>query len=112
MERVYTFFIHMRATREWLSLSRDQRNHFRDTVLNPIFARYPSVKVRFFDVEAFTAKCSDIAMFETTDIRQYYFVIDAIRDSKVFTEPYFEFLDIFPAVENGFEDYERELKKD
>jgi len=35
------------------------------------------VKVRWYDVEAFSTKASDIAVFETTSLQDYYFVIDA-----------------------------------
>ncbi|MPQ72264.1 Darcynin, partial [Pseudomonas sp. MWU12-2323] len=39
----------------------------------------------------------------------FYYLIDALRDSKVVTEPYFEFVDIIPAVEEGFRDYDAQL---
>jgi hypothetical protein len=109
MSRRYTFFVHMVATKQWLSLDRDRRNRFTQEVLNPIFEKYPSVRVRFYDVEAFTARCSDIAVFETEEIQDYYFTIDAIRDTEIFTVPYFNFVEVIPGIEGGFTEYEEHL---
>ncbi|WP_277620422.1 darcynin family protein [Chromobacterium sphagni] len=67
------------------------------------------MRMRWFDAEAFTGRCSDIALFETKSIKDFYYLIDALRDSKIGTEPYFEFLDIIPAVENGFREYDAQL---
>lgn len=109
MPRKYTFFVHMSATKDWLSLSREERNIYFSETIGDIFSRYPTVSVRFYDCEAFTTKCSDIAVYETENLQDYYFLIEALRDSKVFTVPYFEMVDIFPAIEDGFEEYELSL---
>ena len=111
MNRKFTFFVLMRATKDWLSLSRRQRNDFVATNLNPLFGKYHQVGVRFYDAEAFSTRCSDIAVFETEDIQQYYFLMDGIRDSKIFTVPYFEFVEIIPAIEGGFAEYETSLNQ-
>ncbi|MDJ0753267.1 MAG: hypothetical protein QNJ45_07105 [Ardenticatenaceae bacterium] len=97
-----TFFVHLNATKSWLSLSHDERVYFVDQSFAPILAKYPGVTIRFFDAEAFTARCSDIVVFESESIPEYYQLMDAIRDSKVFTVPYFELVDIFPAIEADF----------
>ncbi|MCB1645657.1 MAG: Darcynin 1 [Pseudomonadales bacterium] len=110
MAAKYTFFVHMNATRHWLALSRAERSAISDKLAASIFSRYPSVKVRFFDVEAFSAACSDIAMYETDDIQDYYFLTEALRDSEIYTVPYFDIVGIFPAIEGGFETYEQSLQ--
>lgn len=102
MNQTVTFFVHLNATKAWLSLSHDERVRFVDHSFTPILAKYPGVTIRFFDAEAFTARGSDIAVFESESIPDYYQLMDAIRDSKVFTVPYFELVDIFPAVEADF----------
>ncbi len=48
-------------------------------------------------------------MFETISLQDYYFVIDAIRDSEFCTVPYFEFVEIIPAIEDGYLEYESSL---
>ncbi|WP_151793680.1 darcynin family protein [Acinetobacter nosocomialis] len=109
MSRTYTFFIHLRALPAWLALSREKRAEFNAQKLEPIFEKYPTVKVRWYDVEAFSTKASDIAVFETTSLQDYYFVIDAIRDSEFCTVPYFEFVEIIPAIEDGYGEYQNSL---
>ena len=106
MGRKFTFFIHMNATGAWLSLTRKKRGEYFAKWQKEIFDRYPSVSVKFYDVEAFSARCSDIAIYETEDIQSYYFLIEELRDSEVYTVPYFEVVDIFPALENGFAEFE------
>ncbi|MCJ8337169.1 MAG: SDR family NAD(P)-dependent oxidoreductase [Pseudomonadales bacterium] len=51
----------------------------------------------------------DIALYETEIIQDYYFLMDALRDSKIYTVPYFEIVDIFPAIEEGFLEYAASL---
>ena len=109
MPRKYTFFVHMNATNHWLSLSREQRSQYFDGIRSKIFAQYPSVSIRLYDVEAFSTKCSDIVVYETENIQDYYFLIDALRDTKIYSVPYFEIVDIFPAIEDGFVAYESNL---
>lgn len=99
----------MDATRHWLSLTREERRKFFSSIQLKIFDKYPTVSTRFFDVEAFSARCSDIAVFECDDIQDYYYLVEELRDSKVYTVPYFDIVDIFPAIEGGFTDYESSL---
>lgn len=108
MPRKYTFFVHMDARKEWLRLSRQERNEYFGKVQDDIFSKYPSVSVRLFDVEAFSSKCSDIAMYETENIQDYYFLIEELRDSEIYTVPYFDVVDIFPALEDGYVEFEQE----
>jgi len=65
-----------------------------------------------YDVEAFSADCSDIIVYETDALKEYQFMIDAIRDTEIFTVPYFEIVRILPAVEDGFVDYANHLQGD
>jgi hypothetical protein len=77
--------------------------------LNPIFGKYAkSVKVRFFDAEAFVAKFSDFVIFETEDLRQYYFLIEELRDSPLFAKRLAQIEDIFMGIENGYQEFERQ----
>lgn len=36
----------------------------------------------------------------------YYFAIERLRDTALFTTPYFTIIDIIPAFENGYEAFE------
>ena len=57
--------------------------------------------------EIATPMDTDIAVFETTDLQAYTFLIDGLRDTAFFSEPYFDVVDIVPAVEDGYRDYDR-----
>ena len=100
-----TFFMHLRSSPAWLALSREARAAYIDAEVRPIFARYPQVALRFFDAEAFTGRITDVAVFETADIRAYAFLIDALRDIAFFGRPYFEVVEVIPAVEDGYQAY-------
>jgi hypothetical protein len=106
----YAIIVLMTSTKEWLSLTREQRQAFVAEELNAIFEKYAaSVTAQFFDAEAFTTRCSDVTIFRTDDLQQYYFLMEEIRDSKVFTVPYFICNDIIPCLEGGFVKFEEEV---
>lgn len=107
-----TYFMLLNATPAWLRLDRAQRRAFRDEVLAPIFASHPETTMRFYDAEAFSGRCSDVAVFETADASDYYGLVEALRDTAFFNTPYYEVVDIIPALENGFRAYEASLAGD
>lgn len=101
----YAVFMHLRTTPAWLALSRQAR---RD-IATPAFAgalAESGVSFRYFDAEAFHGRCTDIAFFETDDLWAYYFVVERLRDSQLFSTPYFEVVDIVMSVEEGFRAFE------
>jgi hypothetical protein len=100
-----TFFMHLRSCAAWLALSRQARADFIAATVRPILARYPDVRLRFYDAEAFTGRITDVAVFETTNLRAYYFLIDALRDTPFLGLPYFEVIEIVPAIEGGYQEY-------
>jgi hypothetical protein len=106
----YAFFILLRATPEWLRLSRPERSAHVEQHLVPLLRAYSAVRTRHFDAEAFSTVCSDVMLVETTDLTQYYSFIEGLRDSPLVTVPYFEFLHIIPAIEDGFRAYEARLE--
>jgi hypothetical protein len=101
-----TFFMLLRSSPDWLALTREARMAFIGETVRPIFGRYPQVSLRFYDAEAFTGRATDVAVFETRDVRAYYFLIDALRDTPFLGLPYFKVLEIIPAVEDGYLEYD------
>lgn len=102
----HTVFMMLNATPHWLRLDRSERARFSDEVIRATLRRYPEVTMRYYDAEAFTSHCSDVAVFETGSLESYYFVIEELRDSAMFTVPYFDVVDIVPAIEDGHLDFE------
>jgi hypothetical protein len=97
----YTIFMLVRTTPAWLGLAPDDRFDYVDRVIRPILAAHPTVRLRFFDSEAFNARTSDIMMWETDDLRAYSSLIEALRET-LFWDHYFQIVEIMPSVENGF----------
>ncbi len=110
MAQRYTFFMLLRATPAWLKLPRRQRAAFAEREITPLLARHLGVSLRFYDAEAFSGRCSDVAIWETDDLQAWSFLVDALRDSAFFAEPYFELLDIIPAIEDGWRASDRARK--
>lgn len=94
----YCIFVHLTATPAWLALSRSEREQFVADKLQPILATYSQVQLRFYDVEFFSARCSDIITFETDNLASYAALMDCLRDTPLFSTPYFTVNDILPAT--------------
>lgn len=102
----FAIFLMLRATEQWLRHTRAERRAMADTHLGAALARLPALSIRHFDAEAFSADCSDVMLVETSDMQQYYDFIEFLRDSPLVTAPYFEFVRIIPAIEDGFRRFE------
>ncbi|SFB98998.1 Darcynin, protein of unknown function [Flagellimonas taeanensis] len=110
-QKPYTILVLMGATPSWLSLTRDQRSSFVEKDLLPIVQRVgETVNVRFFDSEYFHSSVSDFMLINTTNLDEYKLLIELLRDTKVYSAPYFEIKDIIVGQENLFEDFNDKLK--
>lgn len=103
----YTFFVLLHATREWLALTRERRRAVVADHLEPLLIRSPELRLRHYDAEAFSAVCSDVMVIETRDPAQHYCFMERLRDSPFLTVPYFDVVQIIPAIEDGFKAFER-----
>jgi hypothetical protein len=97
----HTFFMMVRTTNEWIALTPPERFAFVDSVIRPILGRHRDVSMRFFDSEAFNARVSDVAMWETDNLMSYQAVVEELRETQ-FWGHYFEIVDIIAAIENAF----------
>ncbi|MER7466775.1 darcynin family protein [Streptomyces sp. NPDC097981] len=97
-------------TPRWLALTRDERNRMRATHIEPVFARYADrVTARFFDAEAFSGRFSDFAVLQTEDLRTYYFLVEALRDTPLISDGYLVLGEVILGVQDGFHAYEHHL---
>lgn len=103
----YVFFVMLRAMPAWLRLTRAQRAAVIAEHLTPLIAASKAIRMRYFDAEAFSASCSDVMMIETDDPKHHYFFMERLRDSVLITEPLFEVVQIVPAIEDGYADFEQ-----
>ena len=106
----HAFFVLLRATPAWLALSRERRGELGAAHLQPLVQRAkPLLTMRYFDTEAFTAVSSDVMLTETADPTPHYFFMEALRDTPLLSTPYFEVVQIIPAIEDGYIEYESQL---
>jgi hypothetical protein len=101
----WVFIVQLTALPCWLALDRERR---RAVVagLEPVLGKHRDVRVRWVDVEAFTADCSDVLIADTVDPRAWNHLFEALRDSVLFTTPYFRLERLLTGVEDGYRDYE------
>jgi hypothetical protein len=97
----HTIFMLVRATETWLALAPKDRFAFLGATVAPILKRHPDTRLRFFDAEAYSARVSDVAMWQTSDLADYRALIDDLRETP-FWGTYFEVVEIVPAVENDY----------
>ncbi|MFM7347080.1 MAG: darcynin family protein [Tagaea sp.] len=101
MSDLHTVFMSLRATPTWLALEPKDRFAFLEAEIVPILRRHAGVRLRFFDAEAYSADVSDVAVWETDDLRAYRKLVDDLRETR-FWGAYFDVVGIVPAVENDY----------
>jgi len=102
----HVIFVHLTALPAWLRLPRAQRAALVADHAAPALATQPDVAVRWIDVEAFTAESSDVLVVETDDLRAWNRLFEALRDTPIFTEPFFRLDRLIIGAEDGYRDFE------
>jgi hypothetical protein len=97
----FTAFMLLTALPAWLSRTRPERERISEETLGAALGRHPGISMRFFDAEAFSGRCSDVAMFTTDDLSDYYVFVEELRDGPLFTVPYFKVEDVILTIEDG-----------
>jgi hypothetical protein len=101
-----TYFMLVKTTPAWLQMPVPQRMQYMNENLRPILTKWPSVRLRYFDSEAFTGYCTDVLMWECSDVHAYQSVVDSLRET-LFWGTYFEIVDIIPSLEDAYADFYR-----
>ncbi|WP_439379171.1 darcynin family protein [Amycolatopsis lexingtonensis] len=101
-EAEVTAFMLVKTTPEWLGLSVEQRVHAFETEILPVVKeKAAGVRSRFFDTEFYSARVTDVWVWEAADHQSYQLVIEALRETP-FWDRYFEITEILVGVENGY----------
>jgi hypothetical protein len=100
----YTIFTLLKTARLWLDLEPGARFAFIEGKIKPILDANQAVSMRFFDSESYSARVTDVVVWETTDLGAYHRLIKSLRDT-AFWDRYFEVLEIIPAVEDAYASY-------
>ena len=97
-----TAFMLVKTTPEWLAMSPHARaDAFTAEVLPAIKAKTTGVRSRFFDTEFYSARVTDVWMWEADDHQAYQLLIDALRETP-FWDRYFDVVDLLVGTENGY----------
>ena len=106
--RPYTVFMLLKASAPWLALAREEREALYDSALMLVFNRFPSVRLSYFDASPFHSRCSDVLLWETTDMAEYRDAIATLRQHEFMSPQHFEVIDVIPSIPDGWREYEWE----
>ena len=108
-ETTLTVFMLVKTTPEWLGFTVDRRYELARGQLTPILKKHAAgVSLRFFDVEFYSARVTDIWMWDAKDHQSYQLLVEDLRESP-FWDRYFEVVEILPGVQNAYaNNYDRE----
>ncbi len=103
----YSILVLYQVNNHWLALSREERTHFYEGTMLPLIQKFNNkLLVRLFDSEAFHAQTSDYMIIECKDLKDYYYFMEYLRDTELFSKPYLVLKDVIIGIENGFKDFE------
>ena len=101
-EASVTAFMLVKTTSEWLGLSVEQRVEVFETEIIPaIKDKVKDVRSRFFDTEFYSARVTDVWVWEARDHHAYQLLVEVLRETP-FWDRYFEVVDLLVGVENGY----------
>lgn len=97
-----TAFLLVKTTPEWLGLTVQERvDAFTTQVVPAIEAKTTGVRSRFYDTEFYSARVTDVWVWEADDHQAYQLLIDALRETP-FWDRYFEVVELLVGTENGY----------
>lgn len=96
-----TIFMLLQATSSWLAMTPVTRHQFVEQTLRPVLGRYPRVRLRYFDAEAYSARTTDVLVWETSDDEAYRDLVDDLRETP-FWGTFFLVREIIPSIEEDF----------
>lgn len=109
----YGIFIGYHFTQAWLAMSLADREEFRRVHLDPIFVKYSDrIQAQHYDAEAFSANPTDFMFVQTDDLRAYYFFIEELRETPLFSEGLADIDVIHVGLADGYKDYAAEVHHD
>jgi hypothetical protein len=101
-EPALSVFMLVKTTPEWLGFSVDERFGLLAKHVEPILVKHSkTVRLRFYDVEFYSARITDIWQWDTVDARSYELLVEDLRETP-FWDRYFSIVEILPGVENAY----------
>ncbi|MDE1182519.1 darcynin family protein [Paraburkholderia sp.] len=98
---VMTVFMLVKTREAWLQMHSGERAQQLHTHLAPLLRQYAGrVRLRFFDTEFYSARVTDVWMWDIQDRGAYEEVVEALRDTP-FWDRLFDIVEILPGAENA-----------
>jgi hypothetical protein len=103
-----TIFMLVKTSPEWLGFSVDRRFELLGAEFTPILKKHAdNVVLRFFDVEFYSTRVTDIWMWDARDHHSYQLLVEDLRET-AFWDRYFDIVEILTGVENAYaKNYDR-----
>jgi hypothetical protein len=96
-----TVFMLVKTSPEWLAFTDDRRAELVRRDLVPILEKYDGdIRLRYFDLEFYSARVTDLWMWEARSHRAYRNLVEEIRATP-FWDRYFSVVEILPALESA-----------
>jgi len=104
-----TIFMLVKTQPEWLGFSVDERFDQLARYLQAVLRKHqPDVQMRFFDVEFYSTRVTDLWLWEARSHRAWQLVVEDLRETPLW-DRYFQIVDILPGVEDAYaENYGRD----
>lgn len=109
-EPAVTVFMLVKTSPEWLGFTIDRRFELLREQFTPILKKHAaSVALRFFDVEFYSTRVTDLWMWDARDHHAWQLLVEDLRET-AFWDRYFEIVEILTGVENAYaKNYDREV---
>ncbi|WP_395704190.1 darcynin family protein [Aquabacterium sp.] len=103
--RPYTVFMLLQAQPDWQALPREQREALCDDALMQVYNRFAAVRLRWHDASAFHGRCTDVLVWETTDLPEYHEAVATLRRHAFLDRQHFALLDVITTIPDGWREY-------
>ncbi len=97
-----TVFMLVKTSPEWLAFPIEERFRLLAAHVEPILRKHhPKVTLRFYDIEFYSARVTDLWMWEAADHQSYELLVEDMRETP-FWDRFFQIVEILPGVENAY----------
>jgi hypothetical protein len=88
----------LKATAHWRDLGVEERRKVFEQALDTVFNGYPDLRMTHYASGAFQGRCTDVVVWETTDVSQYDSAVAALGGQPFFGAPMFEIVDVVAGM--------------
>ena len=105
-----TVFMLVKTSPEWLGFSVERRFELLRETVTPILRKHAAdVRLRFFDVEFYSTRITDVWLWDARDHHAYQLLVEDLRETP-FWDRYFQIVEILTGIENAYaKNYDREV---